>query len=97
LLGGIAPVTRQSGKSRYVVRRHACNRRLRNVLYHWARVAIQKDDRCRAKYDALRARGKSFGRALRTVADNLLYVACAMLREGTLYDANYAAEATKSA
>jgi transposase len=77
--GGIAPVTRQSGKSRHVVRRHACNRRLQNVLYHWARIAIQKDARCRARYEALRARGHSWARALRTVADHLLYVACAML------------------
>lgn len=95
--GGIAPVTRQSGKSRYVVRRLACNKRLRNALYHWARVAIQKDARYRAKYEALRARGKSWGRALRTIADRLLYVACAMLEAGTLYDANHGSQATKSA
>jgi transposase len=96
LHGGVAPVTRQSGKHRYVVRRRACNRRLRNAFYHWARIAIQKDARCRAKYEALRARGKSWGRALRTIADHLLYVACAMLKAGTLYDANHGAEAAKS-
>jgi transposase len=38
-LTGIAPVTRRSGKSRIVVMRKACNPRLRNALYHWARVA----------------------------------------------------------
>jgi transposase len=94
---GIAPVTRQSGKRRYVVRRLACNKRLRNALYHWARVAIQKDAGYRARYQALHARGKSWGRALRTIADRLLYVACAMLEAGTLYDANHASQATKSA
>ena len=52
----------------------------------WARIAIQKDARCRAKYEALRARGLSWARALRSVADHLLYVACAMLKAGTLYD-----------
>jgi transposase len=96
-LAGVAPVTKQSGKHRRVVRRHACNRRLRNALFYWARMAIQKDDRCRARYEALRARGKSWGRALRTVGDHLLYVACVMLKAGTLYNANYAAEATKTA
>lgn len=95
--GGIAPVTRQSGKRRYVVRRLACNRRLRNALYHWARNAIQKDARIRAKYEALRARGQSWARALRTIADHLLYIACAMLRSGTLYDKNHGSEAIKSA
>jgi transposase len=94
--GGVAPVTRQSGKYRHVSRRLACNRRLRNALYHWARVAIQKDARCRAKYDALRARGHSWARALRTIADHLLYVACAMLKAGTLYDPHHGAEAAKS-
>ena len=96
-LAGVAPVTKQSGKHRLVVRRHACNRRLRNALFYWARMAIQKDARCRARYEALRARGKSWGRALRTVADRLLYVACAMLRDGTLYDANNVSEAIKTA
>jgi transposase len=96
-LAGVAPVTRQSGKHRSVVRRHACNRRLRNALFYWARSAVLKDDRCRARYEALRARGKSWGRALRTIGDRLLYVTCAMLRDGTLYDANKGAEAIKTA
>lgn len=94
---GVAPVTRQSGKHRYVVRRLACNRRLQNALYHWARVAIQNDARCRAKYEALRTRGHSWARALRSVADHLLYIACAMLKAGTLYHPNHAAEAMKPA
>lgn len=34
---GLAPITRQSGKSRRVVMRRACNGRLRNAMYHWAR------------------------------------------------------------
>jgi hypothetical protein len=79
-------VTKQSGKSRYVVQRWACNQRLAHALFHWARVAIQHDPASRAKYQALRIRGKSWGRALRAVADRLLYVACAVLRSGTLYN-----------
>jgi transposase len=38
---GIAPVTKQSGKSRQVLMRYRCNQRLRNVFYHWARSSIQ--------------------------------------------------------
>lgn len=82
---GVAPVTQRSGKSIIVKRRHAANRRLRNAVWHWARVAIQRDPQSRAKYDALRERGHRHARALRGVADRLLYVACAMLRDGTLY------------
>jgi transposase len=93
---GIAPVTKQSGKRRYVVRRHACNRRLQNAVYHWARKAIQHDQSSRAKYEALRARGHSWARALRGVADRLLYVACTMLSAGTPYDPNHATASTKT-
>lgn len=89
-LAGAAPVTRQSGKSRRVVRRYACNKRLQNALYHWARVAIQHDAASRAKYEALRARGHSWARALRGVGDRLLYVLCTMLQTATLYDPNLA-------
>ena len=77
------------------MRRQACNNRLANALYHWARVAVQHDTRCKAKYAALRERGHSHGRAFRPVADRLLNVACAMLRSGTLY--NPALEAQKTA
>ena len=52
-LTGVAPVTRRSGKSWIVVRRQACHPRLANAVYHWARVAIQRDPRSRAKYAEL--------------------------------------------
>jgi transposase len=87
-LCGIAPVTRQSGKRKIVLMRQACHSRLRNAVYHWARVAIQHDETSRAKYTALRKRGKTHGHALRAVADRLLAVACAMLGTRTLFDPN---------
>ena len=83
---GVAPVSIQSGKTRWEIRRLAVQHELRNGLYHWARVAAQHDPLSKARYRALRARGYSRGRALRTVGDRLLAVACAMLKNGTLYD-----------
>ena len=85
-MSGIAPVTKRSGKSHLVVMRYACNQRLRNALYHWARAASQTDPLSRATYRAMRQRGHSHPRALRSLADRLLAVACAMLRNATLYD-----------
>jgi transposase len=85
-LTGAAPVTKQSGKTKFVVRRTAVNSRLRNALYHWARVAIQHDPRSRAKYAALRQRGKGHARSLRAVGDRLLAITCILLERGTLYD-----------
>jgi transposase len=84
---GIAPVTQQSGK-RWVVRmRFGCNGHLRNALYHWGRIAVQREPRARAHYQTLRRRGQSHGRALRGVVDRLLAMLMAMLRTGTCYDA----------
>lgn len=94
---GVAPVTRRSGKSIIVKRRHAANRRLRNAVWHWARVAIQCDPQSRRKYRALRERGHRHARALRGVADRLLYVACAMLRDGTCYQADRPSAAREAA
>jgi transposase len=88
-LSGAAPVTRRSGKSCLVVRRYACNKRLANALYHWARVASQNDETCRRRYAALRARGHSHGRAQRTVGDRLLALACTLLERQTPFDPNY--------
>ena len=84
-LTGVAPVTKRSGKSCIVVRRYACHARLANAMYHWARTAIQHDPTSRSKYATLRSRGHSHGRALRSVADRLLNVACAMLKTGTAF------------
>ena len=85
-LCGVAPVTRRSGRILVVTRRLAVQNRLRTATSHWARVAVQCDPACRARYEALRDRGHGYHRALRSVADRLLRVACAMLRDGTLYD-----------
>jgi transposase len=88
-LSGAAPVTRRSGKSCTVLRRHACNDRLRNALYQWARVAVQRDPVSKQRYAALRRRGHGHARALRSVGDRLLYVLCTLLERQTLFDPNY--------
>lgn len=79
-------MTRRSGKSLVVLRRHACNWRLSQALYHWSRVAVQHDPISRQRYAALRQRGHSHGRALRSVGDRLLYVLCTLLQRQTPFD-----------
>lgn len=86
-LSGVAPITRQSGKNAQVVMRRGCNGRMRNAVYHWARVCVMQDGHWRARYVELRTRGQTHGRALRAVADRLLARLVAMLRDRTLYDA----------
>jgi transposase len=92
LLMGIAPVTRRTGKQGKhgrripVLMRRACNQRLRNSAYYWSCASIRDDARAKELYAEHRAKGQSHGRALRSVAEHLLRVAVAMLRDGTLYD-----------
>lgn len=88
-LSGVAPVTRRSGKSCMVVRRYACNQRLALAMYHWARVATQCDPASKRRYAELRSRGHSHGRALRSLADRLLFVLCTLLRRQTPFDVDY--------
>ena len=86
---GLAPVTKQSGRSRSVSMRYACSRRLREAAYHWARVGVQKDPASRAYYSRLRERGHTHGRSLRSVADRLLRILMKLLERGLLYDPAY--------
>jgi transposase len=85
---GVAPVRRQTGKNKRgtVAMRYACNVRLRNACYHWARVSTRVDAAAKQYYATLRARGHSHGRALRSVSDRWLRILIAMLTHRTLYD-----------
>lgn len=85
---GVAPVRRQTGKNKrgMISMRYACNGRLRNACYHFARVSTQVDAAARHYYATLRARGHSHGRALRSVADRWLRILISMLMHRTLYD-----------
>jgi transposase len=89
MMSGVAPVTRRSGKTCIVLRRHACNNRLRNAVYQWARGAMQHDPVSRQRYADLRARGHSHARALRALGDRLLYVLCTLLERQTPFEPNH--------
>ena len=84
---GAAPITRQSGKKKIVLMRRGINERLRNALYHWARVSVVFDPQSKKRYAAMRACGHSHGRALRGMADRWLKTLTSMLTTRTLYDA----------
>lgn len=85
-LTGVAPVTRQSGKTKLVSFRRACHPRLRTALHHAVAAHIQHDQRAGRHYALLRQRGHTYGRAIRGVADRFLALMISMLRQQTLYD-----------
>jgi hypothetical protein len=82
----VAPVTKRSGKSCIVVMRQAAQIRLRQAVFHWARVAVQNDPKSHSRYEALRARGHSYGRALRGIGDRRLGIACVLLQRRDLFN-----------
>lgn len=69
-----------------VKRRLAAHKRMQDAVYHWAGIAVLRDPICKAKYAALRARGHGHARALRSIGDHLIAVACAMLTSQTEFD-----------
>lgn len=85
-LAGVAPVTKRSGKSLLVVRRRASNPRLVDAMHFWGLGALRGDQTAKRHYRQLRSKGHSHARAVRGIVDRLLAVACAMLRNRTLYD-----------
>jgi transposase len=85
-IGGAAPVTKQSGGTRYVVMRQVCQPRLRVALHLAALQAIRIDPKFRDLYLRARARGQTVGRAIRNIADRLLFLAVQLLKKNQLYD-----------
>ncbi len=68
-LGGVAPVTKQSGKRRQVLLRRARSQPLNYALHHWAHMAVLRDAKSENHYRRLRNKGHSHARALRGVVD----------------------------
>lgn len=86
---GIGPITKQSGKTRLVIMRRACDFRLRDACHHWARIAAQRDPHGKALYAAMKSKGHSHGRALRGLADRLAARLFVMIERGTPYDPDH--------
>jgi transposase len=83
---GNPPVTRASGKKKEVTRRLARNRRLANATFGWAESAVRHSPGARELYRRLRTRGKTHNMATRVIANRLVGMLHACLRDRTLYD-----------
>ena len=94
-LGGIAPVTKQSGNRRQVLMRRARSQPLNYALHHWAHMAVLRDIHFELHYRRLRAKGHTHARALRGLMDRILTIAVAMLRDRTRYDESRRGAETK--
>ena len=83
---GAAPVTRASGKTRSVTRRHVKNNRLAQAGYIWAFSALTASPGARAHYDRRRETGDRHAAALRNLFSRLLGCLHHCLATGQHYD-----------
>ena len=83
---GAAPITRASGKTRFVTRRHVKNNRLNAAGYTWAFSAISASPGARARYDRRRDAGDRHAGALRNLFGRLLGCLHHCLTTGQRYD-----------
>ena len=88
-LAGTAPITRISGKQRFVFFRSACNKTFRNTMYHVAFSSLNHSVWARHYYDKQREKGKTHAMALRALAHKWLRVIYALWVNKRQYDENY--------
>ena len=83
---GVAPVTFASGKSRGVVFRYACNKRLRFAITTWADNSRHASPWAKHVYTEARARGCDHPHAVRILARSWVRVLWRCWREGKPYE-----------
>jgi transposase len=83
---GAVPVTKSSGKSRFVEFRFSCNKQLRYAVYWFAFISINRSEWAKAFYRDQRARGHSHPQALRALGAKWLKIIFVMWRDHKPYD-----------
>jgi len=85
-LGGIAPVTKRSGKTCYVQMRWACPKFLRQTFHEFARCSQKKCRWAKAYVAMLQSRGKGYNQAIRALAFKWLRIMFRCWQTGKPYD-----------
>ena len=83
---GTSPITRQSGKQKFVLARYVHNDRLLDALGRQAFSALTASPAARGYYDQLSDRGKDHNAALRQLANRLVGILHGCLKTNTRYD-----------
>jgi transposase len=86
--GGV-PVTKESGKSRVVEFRFACNKLLRYAVYWFSFNSLKRCEWAKKYYRDQRAKGHTHGQALRALGAKWLKIIFIMWRDHKPYDENY--------
>lgn len=83
---GTSPVTKQSGKSRFVFVRRACNKTLRATVHLWANLSRDGCAWAEAYYQKKKADGMSHAAALRCLGHRWIKIAWKMWQTRTPYN-----------
>jgi transposase len=83
---GLAPVTRQSGKTEIVCIRHMCNKTWRDTMHLFAWCSTRFSRWAGAFYKYCKARGDTHSTALRKLADKWMKILWRMLHTEQPYD-----------
>jgi transposase len=87
-MSGIAPVTRQSGKSLQVVRRYACSNHVRQTFHEFANCARIWCPWSKAYYHLQRSRGMKHHAAVRKLAHRWIRILFQVWKTRSAYDPN---------
>jgi transposase len=85
-LSGIAPVTKQSGKSKSVHRRFAASKFLRQTFHEFATHSIKHSAWAKAYYDMMRDRGNKHQAAVRALAFKWIRIIFRCWKDKILYN-----------
>jgi transposase len=85
-LSGVAPVTQQSGRSRWVHRRWACPKFLLQTFHEYANLSRQQPGWAAAFYQRKRAEGKKHQAAVRALAYQWIRILFRCWQDHTLYN-----------
>lgn len=85
-LSGCAPITRASGKRHTVLRRQACDKRLRRTFYDWAMASLSWSQWARAYYDHREAQHHAHATILHALGQKWAKIVYAVWSTGDGYD-----------
>jgi len=83
---GIAPLTTQSGKQRYVSSRWACSKFMRQTFHEYAGLSIAKCRWAKSFYESQMKKGKSSSTAKRALAYKWIRIIYRLWQTGEAYD-----------
>jgi transposase len=88
-VAGTCPVTYQSGKSRKVYFRQACDRQFRTIVQQWAKLTIKVSPWAEAYYRSVRPHCRTESSAIRRLANRWLEIVWKLWQDHKPYDEDY--------